>query len=395
MQNPNWRLWNRVIVVALATLLAVSFSTFAVAQGKGAAAVAMFNGAAKDQTKVAGVSIIADRPKGFNPLTASSEELGKYGLPQRPDQQADPKGYANWAMGMSALKYRAGNVAAKPYSSTNLRMAKSSSTTAATSATPTSLLSSNWSGVANTNKLTEWNNNTSFDEINSVWNVPAVQPPFGACANPEFAYPYPFLQVSWNGIDGANNGDVIQGGSLGYADCGGPADTFYFGWVEWYPSYAVLEIFCDYGNGYVPCVVNAGDDFWVITYGANAGTQYVFVEDITQQWYGTFGLGYITGPLLVGSSEEQVVERPCCYNGNLFALANYIYDFFDYSYGYDGRGTQFYAGEQTPATWVISMVDDADDQTISAVAQGTQGYQGKYSLWFYDENCASSGGCTP
>ncbi len=102
MQNQNWRLFNRVIVVAAVTLLVVSFSTFAATQG-GDAVHAMYAAAPKEATNIKGVSIIADRPKGFNPLTATSQELGRYGLPPRPDQQANPKGYANWARAMQAL----------------------------------------------------------------------------------------------------------------------------------------------------------------------------------------------------------------------------------------------------------------------------------------------------
>src|SRR5208282_2053813 len=96
MQNQNWRLFNRVIVVAAVTLLVMSFATFAAAQG-GDAVHAMYAAAPKEATNIKGVSIIADRPKGFNPLTASSQELGRYGLPPRPDPQANPKGYARWA----------------------------------------------------------------------------------------------------------------------------------------------------------------------------------------------------------------------------------------------------------------------------------------------------------
>lgn len=315
-------------------------------------------------------------------------------MPQRPDQQADPKGYAHWARGMQALKYRAAaHVKAMPFSSKNLILAKQQPAAAATSGAPSQYLSYNWSGVANTNTLASWSDKRSFDFVESIWNVPAAQPPINACANGILgAIGAPgFYQVSWNGIDGFSNGDVIQGGSLSYADCGGPVDNFYLGWVEWYPSYPILEIFC--GDG--PCVVDAGDDFLVVTYGANSGTQYVFVEDATQGWYGTFALGYITGPLLVGSSAEQIVERPCCdEDGYPLALANYLADFFDVANAGDGKGTLFYPGQQNAATAVINMVDDGDTQDISIVEAGSAGFQGRYSLFFESSNCAYIGGCT-
>lgn len=401
MQNQNWRLLNRITVVSTVAVLVISFSAFAMAQGKGAASVAMFAKAAKDSTSVAGVRIIADRPKGFNPLTASSEELGKYGLPPRPDS-ADVKGLAHWQKAMAAIRYRGGDVKAMPYSSRTMMAAKQqpAAATAAGSATPSQYLATNWSGVANTNTLKQWNKNTSFDLIESIWNVPAVAPPNGACENGITGTnsSYGFYQVSWNGIDGffgPENGTVLQGGTLGYADCGGPVDNFYAGWVEWYPSYPILEIFCDYGNGYVPCIVNAGDDFEAVTFGANSGYQYVFVEDINQGWYIDAELTWLSGPLLIGASEEQIVERPCCDgDGYALALADYIFDMFIATAGEDGKGTIFYGGEQTPATAIISMVDDADDQNISDVLQGGgTGFQGRYTLTFETVGCAAYGGC--
>jgi Peptidase A4 family len=399
MQNQNWRLFNRVIVVATVTLLVVSFSTFAAAQ-EGDAVHAMYAAAPKEATNIKGVSIIADRPKGFNPLTATSQELGRYGLPPRPDQQADPRGYAKWARAMQALKSRpAAHLEAKPFSSVNLMLAKQQPAAAATgAATPMQLYSYNWSGVVNVNNLKKWNNNQSFNYVQSIWNVPAAQPPFNACTNGITGNPPTapgFLQATWNGIDGATAGDVLQGGSLGYADCGGPPDTFYIGWVEWYPSYPILEIDCSTN---VACVVNAGDDFYVVTMGANSLKQYVFVEDITQGWGGLFELDYLLGPSLVGSSVEQIVERPgfdCDKNSCLTALSNYIDEFVVDASGLNGRGTSYYPGSQTAGTWIVDMIDDGATQIISAVdGQGNHGIQGLESLWLESEGCAYTGGCT-
>jgi hypothetical protein len=397
MQNKYWRFLNRVIAVVTVTLLFVSLSGLALAQSKtkAATAVAMFDAAAKEQTNVAGVSIIADRPKGFNPLTATSAELGKYGLPQPPDAKADPRGFAHWTRAMEAIQYRAAQVKALPYSSTNLKMTNQPAT-AAISATPTQYYSYNWSGSANTNNLKSWNNVASFNYVQSTFNVPPAQPPIGACkAGIIGSTGVPgFYQVSWNGIDGFSNGDVLQGGSLSYADCGGRADNFYLGWVEWYPSYPILEIECQQGKKIVACPVKAGDQFFVITYGANSATQYVYVEDATRGWYGTFALAYLTGPLLVGSSVEQIIERPCCNNDQYpLALANYIADSFDYAWATNGKGTTIGTGSQTAATAVVDMVDDGVTQTISIVNQGSNGFQGLYSLFFESDNCAYQGGC--
>ncbi len=140
-----------------------------------------------------------------------------------------------------------------------------------------------------------------------------------------------------------------------------------------------------------------GDDFETISYGA-AGTseQFVFVEDVTQQWYGTVGLTHVTGTGLIGSSAEYIVERPCCNGSNYYPLGNYVWEFFDDSFAYDGSGTLFYPGNTGSHTAIFTMVADDGTTPISIPDfYGTAGNQGRYSMWLVDENCAYSGGCAP
>ncbi|HTZ75314.1 MAG TPA: G1 family glutamic endopeptidase [Candidatus Aquilonibacter sp.] len=354
---------------------------------------ATFLSAPKVSTSVGGVSILAGPPKGFNPLDATGEELARYGLPQRPDPTAQPEMYAKWARAMASLKQRAVDLKAMPYHSSPARLLHQPTEATAAGNVPSQAGSYNWSGVVNTNKATKWNNSASFTFVQSFWPVPVAQPPFEACAN---GVTGPFLESTWNGIDGFNSGDVVQGGSSIYSDCSG--DNFYFGWVEWYPSYPSLTILCTPTD---PCPVGPGDVFYVITYGA-AGTadQFVYVSDTTQGWFGTFDLPYVTGPGVIGNSEEQVIERPCCTTvGNaqvFYPLDNYNYEFLAESGGFNGHGTLFFAGMQTPATYVLTMYDDAADQQISAVAeQGNTGTAGQLSLFLEDLNCAYVGGCVP
>jgi len=378
------------LLIAAAVVLVMGFTTLAVAQDRDEIR-AIFDSAPKVATSVGGVQIFAGPPKGFNPMTASGRELAQYGLPQRPDQAADPKGFAVWQRGMLALKTRASDVRATKYFSREFMPAKNQPARTI-EAGPSTINSTNWSGVAITNTNKSWNNKTSFTYVTSVFNVPAAQPPFGACDNGILG---PFYELSWSGIDGFSilfgTSDVLQGGSYSYADCGG--NVQYLGWVEWYPSYSFTELMC----GGIPCLVNAGDDFWVVTYGlAGTATQSVYVEDITSQWYGTMSLPYVTGPGLVGNTAEWIVERPyCCAENEPLPLANYIYDFFTFSYAEDGADKVFYAGSTASSAFNITMLDDSDTQNISWVDAGTSGEQGKYSLTFGDEGCANSGGCTP
>lgn len=90
------------------------------------------------------------------------------------------------------------------------------------------------------------------------------------------------------------------------------------------------------------------------------------------------------------------MEHPCCDGKDCYALDNYIYDFFDYSTPTGGNGTLFYPGSTSAATAIITMLNDSGKIDLSEInGYGTSGYQGKYSLWFIDENCAYKGGCAP
>lgn len=378
---------KQVIAATIAIVVVASFSTFAMAQREDVHEV--FATAPRLQTSVQGVTTFAAPPRGFNPLSATNRELLTYGLPQRPDKAVDAKAYEIWERGMVALKIHPTDVRPKPYSSH--AMAPAGLPTAGPTNT-VSYGSYNWSGIVNTNKLKAWSNTTSFDEVDSVFNVPVGKPPFGGAPCSDG----PWLESSWNGIGGfsSTEGSLVQGGSsieYNAAPCKG--STQYFGWVEWVPSYAELEIKC----GAKACTVGPGDDFYVITYAAKGTVeQYVYVEDITQQWGGTFGMTWVTGPGVIGTSAEYIVERPCCNGSNFYPLTNYVFDFFDYSYAYDVKGTQFFPGSAAAATAIVTMVaDDGATPISSPIGYGTAGYQGKYSIWFEDENCAYSGGCTP
>lgn len=411
MQNQNWQLFNRAVAIATVAVSVVSFTTLAAAQRVSAEdRTAIFASAPRIQTSVKGVTAFAGPPTGFDPLTATNRELLSYGLPQAPDKSVDAKAYEQWEKAMLAVQAcnehsqgqgrttssagaaqacRGTDVAAQPYSSVN---ARSTGTPEKSNIDGTSSITfTNWSGIANTNKLKTWNTKTSFDEVVSIWNVPVSDHPFGnvPCADG------PWYEVTWNGIDGFNNGDVVQGGSYIYWDGGGCSGSVnYYGWVEWYPSYPILVIYC--GNS--PCPVSPGDDFYVVTFGVKGtAEQSVFVEDITQQWSGTFGLTYQTGPGVVGSSAEYIVERPCCNgSGNPLPLNNYVYEFFNYSFAYNTAGTLFYPGSTAANTYIITMCDDKCDQDISTpFMYGTAGNQGRYSIFMEDENCAYSGACKP
>ena len=361
---------------SVVTLCVASAALPALAQSD--AVRALYASSATVSTNVPGIKTYPAPPAGFNAITASDEALATYGLPPRPNQQNDPHAYAGWVRAMAHARHPfTGQL--KPHPEAVLGPAKLSQkqpAVTAGSATPSNYGSLNWSGVANSNKLTKWNANTSFNNVFSEFNVPVVDQTFDTCNPIEW-------EVTWNGIDGALNGTVLQGGSSSQTFCtNGSVTANYYAWVEWYPSYPIVEVFA----------VNPGDDMYVNTFstGGSCSPGSVYVEDETTLEFGTFQLDWLNGPCLAGSSAEIIVERPFgdgSTASGFYPLANYIWD-FALSWDYNAKGTEFGPGLTSPTTLIFTMVDDSGDQNISIPT-----VEGKYSMFFWDTNCAYTGGC--
>ena len=343
----------------------------------------IYNSAATVPTNIDGIRTFAAPPAGFNPMTASPETLATYGFPQRPDAAADPHAFVSWQRAMSHAKKQV-NTQLRLHPEAVLgpmQLSKKQPAAAlvakAGEATPTQYGSTNWSGFGNSNKLTKWNASSSFNSVLSEFNAPVVDQTFGTCNPIEW-------EVTWNGLDGALDGTVLQGGSSSQSFCkNGTVTANYYAWIEWYPSYPIVEVFG----------INPGDDIYVNTYspagGCNPG--FVYIEDETTLSFGTYQLNWQSGPCLVGNSAEFIVERPFG-DGNrtngFYPLANYIWD-FALSWAYTGKGVQVYPGSTSPSNLEFLMYDDGFDQVISQPVS-----EGKYSIFLYDTGCAYTGGCS-
>jgi hypothetical protein len=381
MQNHGWRLSNFAWVVVTAASL-MSFSWFAAAQSD--AVRAIYDASASVATNIDGIRTFSAPPHDFSPSAASDEELATYGFPPRPSKQADPAGYAKWTRAMIASKVRwNGELQHTGAYSRPARPAPPPAGAAAGgSATPKTAYYYNWSGFINTNTLTKYNVKTSFYIIWSEFNVPVVNQPSGSC---DGGWDW---EVSWNGIDGNQDQNaLLQGGSSSEAYCSGSTKKWaYFAWVEWWPAYDILQEF----------TVNPGDDMYVETWDTSATQGYVYLVDVTTGVSGTYGLTPNGGAGLIGNSAEYIVERPCCRSGHDYPLPNYGWDFWagssadnftDYQ---KNVATPYYPGSTAAANILTYMIDDGDTQTISGPEA-----QGKYGVFFYADNCAVSGGCTP
>jgi hypothetical protein len=362
------------LIRAFVAGLVMSFASFAVAQSD--AVRAIYESAASVPTNVAGIRTFPAPPAAFDPLSATDEALASYGFPPRPDRQTDAHGNLLWQRAMTSAKKRwTGNLKPHPEAMSHPAVLKNAPTAGLQgSGAPITLESVNWSGVANTNTLTKWNAKTSFGYVYSQFNVPVVQQPFDVCDG------YYDWEVTWNGIDGAKDGTVLQGGSSSQAYCNNNKTAqYYFAWVEWYPSYPIEEVF----------PVNPGDDVYVATYDTSGGCNpgFVYVEDETTLSWGTYQLNWLNGPCLIGNSAEIIVERPYGDDSQFYPLANYIWD-FALSWDYNLKGTENGPGATSASTYIFEMADDDYTQVISVPV-----VEGKYSVFFYDTGCAYTGGC--
>src|ERR1700678_2523046 len=94
----------KLAVLVIRGTLVLSLSTLAMAESDAARAIRA--SAATIATNIPGIHSYAEPPKGFNPVTATDEELATYGFPPRPDQQAHPNEYAHWEHAMKLARIR-------------------------------------------------------------------------------------------------------------------------------------------------------------------------------------------------------------------------------------------------------------------------------------------------
>src|ERR1700751_2914875 len=183
-----------------------------------------------------GATTIEAPPAGFDPISASDEELAYNGFPPRPNQSAQPKAYATWFIGMKASKVRATpkleqtaiyHGPARPGPAAN-PMAVANHPLLATQPSNTSY-SSNWSGYVDFSGATSYGSSSFYYLVND-YVVPVAEQAFGACTG---GWDY---GSAWNGIDGWGSPDVLQAGVEFDAYCSGSTRaSYYSAWYEWYP----------------------------------------------------------------------------------------------------------------------------------------------------------------
>jgi hypothetical protein len=389
---PMTRSIQSRVVLTLSVLLAAALGTAANAQSD--AVRAIYLSAANVPTNIAGVNTYPDPPKGFNPLTASDEELASYGFPTRPDKLAEPDHYHMWERALGAAKIRwHGELKARSLPNSRPLAAPAHSPEAVL-LTAAKASNAEASGVILNSGVSKWSSG-SFADIWSVINVPVVSQPFanGSCTDGWYE------SMSLVGLDGyvfyspATGHPLFEPGETTgveeafYCYNGGP--TVYaavFGWGT-----ALNQAFA----------LNPGDSFYTEIHGfggCNSGS--AFIEDLRTLTYNSYSIPNICLLPQTGRYANWVVWRPPFSNNGasldgLNPLANTINLSFDGAEVLNLAGRPFYPGSQATTTWVVTMTDDSFSQSIELVNQGSGGYQGQHSLFFETTGCAYTGGCTP
>ncbi len=369
-----------VVLVVMGSLL-LSLSALATAESEAARAIRA--AAATVPTNIPGIRTYAAPPAGFNPVTATEVELATYGFPARPDKQAHPNEYARWERAMKLAKTRwNGELRALPGGGLKVPSGSSPVPEAAQpEAGPKQIQTNNASGAVVTSGQKTFNKN-SFREVTAYITVPTAEFPLDTKACSGQGY----IAISSVGIDGfvfdTGHGygfdPQLEAGVYEQVGCNG--DLYYFAVVGWQ-------------GGYGPAFdVNPGDVVYAAADTSGGSNSGVYLLDLTS---GVFAGYSVATSGIVGYTASWVVERMCCTGNQPVALANTTNVAFGVAFAETDNAKIYFPGSQASTTEVLAMTDDAGDQTIEHVTQGSTGYQGLSGLWFETENCAAVEGCTP
>jgi hypothetical protein len=320
------------------------------------------------ETNIHGVYAYTQPPAGFDPMTASADELKLYGYPPRPAANEPAEAFAQWKMVVNPALKRVvpellrTNIYHRPVSGLAIQNGKKTAT------------SSNWSGYGLLLKKPD------FTSVSGSWIVPVAQDAFGTCSGT------PVYASQWVGIDGFSNDHLYQSGSDTAAECsGGTTSTEYIPWIEWLPA-AELEIVKSGGGSlpfapgdYLSVTVTATD--WSAGESSNGTLLYT---DVTQQWQASFAVtaAELGGDYVTGQSVEWIDERPEV-GGSLATLSNYVANPWYDATAKDQKGKNYATGTPGSSTsYNITMLDNGGSPISYVQLFGTN------VLWFFDENSA-------
>jgi len=200
-------------------------------------------------------------PDNFTPLTATPEDLKKYGFPQKPTNSTDLK---EWKNAMENAKHYV-----KPIQTPSTSIHGLYSTGYAY----------NWAGYA---VQSVYNGGVNYTRAWAQWN----QPSYSGSADPSF----------WVGVGGYIYSGLVQAGADSNAPAQGGSNRYEF-WVEDAPDGTIWE---------AAPAVSGGDNLYVIVeyHGSQSSA---FLENVTT---GNYTIVYFNSPHYDGTCAEIMHEAP-------------------------------------------------------------------------------------
>ena len=264
-------------------------------------------------------------PAGFDPRSASPQELQLYGLPQRPDASIRPELAALWDK-IFSRKLTHIVPTFQPLQEL-LPGIKSRGPLRQDLVTVTHPF---WSGC-----VVHAASGQTFTWVQGQWNVPDVQPPTTGQGK--------WYSFAWIGIDG--NSDVTQVGTVQYvsSDGQGKVSKSCYAVYEWWPNgWTAINNF----------PVNFGDTVIGLICLQSTTDAWVNLVNVTTGVHVSFDFSAPTGTTSQENQIEWVMEHPGV-TGESVQLPNFGEIYFDSAMG--GRGLDFLADAGTDT--VINMVE--------------------------------------
>lgn len=263
-------------------------------------------------TNVAGVTTTIAPPKGFDPLTASDQDLEYYGFPPRPNDVAAPKAFATWKRAMTASKTRimpvlevTRNVAGP---------AKMQAGAVPPGGSAGGATSPNWAGFVNTNGVSTYGSSSFYFAI-ADYDVPNVRQ-----AKCDGTWDYAVTSV---GIDGWGSSDILRAGTFEGQYCSGAVrDLFYTAMYEWYPSG---------WTNIVSLSIAPGDEMFVEVWDTSSTSGHAYVLDLSTTQFVIVNFSAPPGTHLIGNSAEWSMFL----GGGLATQTNYISEYMSDVYAYN------------------------------------------------------------
>jgi hypothetical protein len=257
-------------------------------------------------------TVYAGAPDGFDPTTASDEELQAYGYPRRPDPN-DKKAYGMWQRAVGTTRIAA-ELVPNPgrFHRPNQRLA-----TVSAVKNTTKVLSGNWSGYSLVG------GSPVFDAVVGFWVVPNIDSQFKSFTG---------YSSMWVGIDGnCKCNDLIQDGTE-QEWVNGLAK--YSAWIEFIPeSEIVIPNFPVFPGDMIYATSSAGIKDGVIT-------GFYFMANYNTNLSVSASIALPEGATFSGQSAEWIVERTDVNGSFDNPLPYYAYAYMDDAWAYRAGSNQ-------------------------------------------------------